>query len=209
MEKDVKDQIIKIIGFFLLFLGIFAIAYELINKNPDEILWLCYIALIILGIAIIQKNKGLILAEISILAIPLAIWNIDFLYYIITKTPLLGLTDYFFSPSRDIVANIISLQHFYTIPLALIALILIKQKVNFKVSRVIEISFIQMTILFVLGRIFTPPEVNMNCVFKSCIPITINLPYPIVWFSATFIMIFLSASAIKLIMRLSQKTHKK
>jgi hypothetical protein len=58
-------------------------------------------------------------------------------------------------------------------------------------------SFIQLILIFVLVTIFSPPIMNINCVFSSCIDIKFGLPYSLVWFFGSFVMVEISYLATK------------
>src|SRR3989338_4012560 len=119
MNNKNKTIILRLIGAYFLLLGITAILRSLYIGAPYQILYACYIGAILIGVGILTKKSIIILSQIYILAIPLLIWDIDFIHWIIFKTPLWGITDYFFF---DISANLdkfITLQHLYTIPVAI------------------------------------------------------------------------------------------
>ena len=94
-----------------------------------------------------------------------------------------------FSASASTIGNIISLQHLFTIPLAIYAthLIGLKRKDAWK------LSFAQISLIFLIIVLFTPRESNINCVFKPCINLSIGLPYYLTWFLIFFLMIFLTS----------------
>lgn len=193
-----RDILLKVIGAYFLLLGIFSITYAVINKNPDQILWLCYISLTIIGIGVIIKNKNLILSQITILTIPLIIWNMDFFYHLITKNSLWGITDYFFESYHNKLEKFISLQHIYVIPITLTVVYLIKNR-KYTLNKILKISFIQMALIFIIGRFFTNPESNMNCVFRNCLPLSFNFPYPLLWIISVTLMILITAPIIKIL----------
>ncbi|MEK6881007.1 MAG: hypothetical protein AABY22_15420 [Nanoarchaeota archaeon] len=193
MKIDAKNRISKVIGIYFLSLGVFSILYSaLVRKNPDQILWLCYIALVLFGFGILAKNKNLTVSQLSIQFFPLIVWNTDFFYEMITNKPLWGMTSYFFTPYHPLIAKFITLQHIYTIPLSLFAIYLIRTKERFNYKKIFLISFIQMLAVFILGKLFTDPEKNMNCVFHACIPLISPIPYELLWFAVVFVIIVLS-----------------
>lgn len=120
-EKRYKFLIVNVLGIFFLFLGFMAVFNSLLIKNPSHVLWMCYISLILIGIGIVMRKSVLVMSQVYILAIPLVIWDVDFLYYLITQKTLLGLTNYFFVDAAWNLGKIISLQHLYTIPVSLSA----------------------------------------------------------------------------------------
>lgn len=191
-----KEVIIKSIGIYLLTIGILSILYALfIRKTPEQIIWLCYISLILFGAGIIFKNYRLLIVQSSIMLIPLIIWNIDFFYNLLTNSPLWGITDYFFAEGHTTLERFISLQHVYTLPLVFFVIRSLKSPRKLSSPEIIKISLIQMTALFVLGRLFTPRETNMNCVFENCLPF--SLPYyEFFWFVIVIFGIYISSKVI-------------
>jgi len=184
--KDLTKKIILIlIGIFLIAYGFLAMGFSIYRGTPDLIFWGCYIALLIIGIGAIKKSGYLIASQISIVAIYLIIWNIDFLYKLTTGTTLWGITDYFFT-ERLIIAQIITIQHLFILPLSLYAIYLtgLKSKDYWKVS------FIETIVILLLTVWLTNPEYNVNCVFRSCFPLLEGIPlYFLSWMALSIIMI--------------------
>ena|SRR3989344_3133 len=196
MKKKYKTIFLKIIGIFFLIWGIIAIINSVYNQNPSQILYLCYIGLILIGIGILAENSFIIMSQVYILLIPLIVWDIDFIYWLIFQNPLWGVTDYFFLDKAFNIGKIISLQHLFTIPLSVYAakLIGLKRKDAWKWS------FIQIFIVFITVSLFSPEESNVNCIFKPCMNIELTPPYKITWFIAIFSMTFLSSLIINKIL---------
>ena len=188
MRKDKKKHgenkiILFALGIIFLIWGIIAIANSLMTE-PAQILWFCYLGLVLIGIGIFMGNGGLIGSQIAILGIPLIFWDIDFIYRAVSGLSLLGITDYFLV-NRPILSQLISAQHLFTLPLALYALYLVKvKKTDFW-----KISIAEVIALFFASYLFSKPESNINCVFRSCVNVDIGLPYKIEWFLVFFVLI--------------------
>jgi len=185
MQKDCNY--LKILGIAYLLLGTVALVNG-ISVNISNVFWYSYIAMFIIAIGLLRKDSFLLSSQLNILFIPYIIWNIDFFYRIIVSKPLFGLTDYFFIQG-PLIGKIVTLQHVFTIPILLYALYRIKvyRKDTWK------LSFIIVTLLYILTRIFTSPELNINCVFESCLPfINMGSLYPLVWFGALFSIIVIT-----------------
>lgn len=189
MKKSTKNIILDIIGIFLLILGIISISNSMYYQNPTQVLFMCYIGLMIIGIGILIKRTFLIMSQVYILTIPHIVWTIDFLYQQIFNKPLWGITDYFFIDNFLVLEKIISLQHIFTIPLAIYAVILI----GLKRRDAWKLSLIQITIIYVLVTLLTLSETNINCVFSPCINVHIGLPYRLTWFVVLFLMTFITS----------------
>lgn len=178
MREKTKKIILLLIGLFFIAFGIFAIDFGIYRGKPGWIFWLCYIGMVIIGFGILTKNSYLILSQLNLLAIPLLFWNTDFIYYLVTKKSLWDITDYFFSEMMT-AARFISFEHLFLLPLSLLALYLIKitKKGAWK------LSLIQLTGFFILSRLFTQPEHNVNCAFTSCFPLfPSDIWHPVRWF---------------------------
>jgi hypothetical protein len=193
MKRNIKDKVIKAIGVIFLFIGLFSVLYAILRENYEQILWLCYIAIILLGYGIITKNKNLIISQISIQTIPIIFWNIDFFYYLLNGQPLWGITNYFFDSGHPLIAKIISLQHIYIIPISIFTLLLMKFNRQTRLWEILKIAYVQMILIFILGRMFTSPATNMNCVFYNCLPFETIIPYEVLWFIFVFLGISISA----------------
>jgi hypothetical protein len=192
IPKDSRVIIINILGGLFLFLGLGAVLNSLYLKNPTQIFWICYLSLIIIGVGLLTKNSFLIVSQLNILAIPLIIWDIDFLYWLLFNKPLFGITDYFFLDRIYTLGKIISLQHLFTLPVALFATYLIK----LKRKDTWKLSIVQIVLVFFAITIFTPSEANINCVFNPCINVYIGLPYRLTWFIILFVMIAITVNII-------------
>lgn len=187
MPPEKPDRIIpKIIGIFYLVWGITAILNAVYRGDLAPLPWLCYPGILLIGIGALKEDSTLVASQLNILGIPLALWSIDFIYFLINGQSLLGVTDYFFVPG-PILGKILTMQHLFTIPLSIYAIYLIRLRNN----DAWKISFIQLTAIFFLIRMFTLQEKNINCVFSPCLNINTGLPYPITWFMLAFLMVLI------------------
>jgi hypothetical protein len=203
MNKKTKADILNALGLVFLFWGISAISFSIYNQNNSQILNMCYFSLLIIGAGILFKKSSMIMSQIYILAIPLLIWNIDFLHWLIFQHPLFGITDYFFIGGYSLIGKIISLQHIFTIPLAIYAM----KQIKIKRKDAWKWSFIQLTIIYFPVKLFSNPDMNINCVFNPCINISFGLPYELVWFSIAFSMTFVSSIIINFILSENKKIN--
>ncbi|MEN9625875.1 MAG: hypothetical protein RL557_203 [archaeon] len=172
-------------------LALAAVINTIYQKNPEGIVWLCYIGLFIISVGMLFKNDTLIVSQLNILAIPLSIWIIDFFSYFYlgnTGQTILGITEYMFTEG-NLFSKIISLQHFFTIPFSLgvLSIIKIKQKHAW------IFSTIQLAIIFTISRLFTSPEKNINYVFRFAEYDLISPSlYPLAWFAVFFLMVVIT-----------------
>lgn len=180
------DVTIKTVGILFLIIGIVDTIYSSISVSTDLILWFCYISLIVLGIASLLKRGYLVGVQICILAIPSFVWNIDYLYRLIFSKELFGFTNYMFEGAINL-GRILSLQHFLTVPLAILVLYLIKSKrMDFW-----KLGLLEIIIFFFLTLILTNPIYNVNWVFREEFGIGLGsgLPYFFIWYFLFFLII--------------------
>ena len=193
MEK--RDVVLKLLGFFILAFGIFAMAYGVYRDKPDWIFWFCYIGMVLIGIGILKKDGILIASQLNIITVYLVFWDVDFLYRLFTKESLWGITDYFFN-NLIIQSRIISLEHFFLLPLAFYALYRIKltpeeKKVHWK------LSLIQLILIYFIVKFLASETYNVNCVFNSCVSfIPTNEFHILTWFAINLGSVLITAFVI-------------
>ncbi|MEK6925460.1 MAG: hypothetical protein AABW71_04465 [Nanoarchaeota archaeon] len=183
-------KILNIIGTVFFLWGIAAVIDNIfkVNTGIAPVLWMSYISLILLGIGILRKSASLVASQIAIIFIPYLFWNLDFFHHLITGDSLFGITDYFFIPGV-LSGKIITLQHLFNIPLSLYSMYLIGLK-----SRSFPIvSMIQVSVVFIVSRLVTDYDRNVNCVYHNCANFTFGLPYMAEWFLAQFLMILITS----------------
>jgi|SRR3989339_491434 len=185
METKTQKWTLNVLGLFFIFFGTFSMDYAIWRTKPEWALWICYVAMILIGFGILFRLPSLIASQLTIVGIPLTIWNIDFFYQFIVRQPLWNVTDYFFGEMLP-ASRFISLEHFFLIPLGLYALWRIKLNTNkFWIA-----SVTQVTILYLLTFFFSRPTENVSCIFYSCISfIPDGRWYPLTWFGLMFAMI--------------------
>jgi hypothetical protein len=191
-EKN-KVIILNVLGILFILWGILAVANAILQpqENNAGILWICYIALFAIGFGIILKSDHLLVAQVNIIAVPFLVYLLDFVYRFSTGSSLFGITDYLFLEWPPI-SKIVSMQHLFTIPLTLFALYLIK----IKRRDYYLMSFFELIIVFLATYLFTNPADNINCVFSSCIPVSLTGIYYFDWFIGIFIVVFVTNEII-------------
>lgn len=188
MDNKIKSFVLTLIGTIYITLGILAFYNAIRYAETAGILWFSYIAFFLIGFGIITRNSYLIASQMNIILIAYIFWNIDFFYILITSNSLWGITNYFFLPG-PLLSKVITLQHLFTIPVSLFSIYLIKLKRR----DFWKFSLAQVTIFFFIIRIIGSRGGNINCVFENCLPLDLSfVPYPLVWFLAYIIMIFLT-----------------
>lgn len=182
-----REIIIKIIGFIFLFYGLFAIGFSVYRGKPDWIFWFCYIAMTLIGIGALKKDGKIIAAQVNLVSAYLIVWNIDFFYHLIFNKPLWGITNYFFGELL-LLARLISIEHFFLLPLSLYLLYEIKLEKGH-----LKLSLLEGTLLYLLTIALTDPQYNVNCAFHSCVYFLPTKYYQITWYVITFMTVSLTA----------------
>ena len=189
-----KDKIkLVIIGLILVAIGAFALGYNIYMGRYYNLLWFCYIGLVLLGLGAIFRNGDLIMTQLNILTIPLLIWIVDFGYYYFFNRPLFGISNYFFEPSYGAIDKFISIQHLFTLPLAFYALSIIK-------IREIDMwswSFGQAVLTYVITLLFVSAAYNINYINSiSFLTIDLGRYYPLAWMGVAFIGVYATNAVI-------------
>ncbi len=177
------------LGILLLVISVLAFFNAFYYHSPSIIFWFCYLSVPLAGIGILTNNATLVKSQLYILAIPDLIWTIDFVYYLINGHSLLGIVDYLFA-AESILPKIVTMQHMITIPIIFYSLVLLKNKEGSSW----KISVCQLAIVYLLTRIFTAPEANINCAYNLCGHFSLNLgiSYVVLWFAISFLMVYIS-----------------
>ena len=197
--KPTKNQILNIIGILIIIFSLARI-YALFNySTPIHLFWLCNHIPLIIGIAILFRNPFILAAEISLLLFGSLNWSLDFLSKLIFDKYLLGSTSYIFvAMSADSGISILS--HLSILPLALLALFLIRKPkpTAWKGSIIHMTALIPASLYF--GKFY-----NLNCFMKPCISWLPNFTaYPIIFF-ITYLTIFVIPTSLILAKLLSKK----
>ena len=182
-----KDLILNSIGFLFLLIGTVAYYNAFVQNNFELVFWMCYLNLIILGVGVLSKNDKIIVAMLNIVSIPLIIWSFDFIVLLIGRTSPFGITGYFLTPG-PIISKLVTMQHLITVPLAFYSLYLIK----IRKSRAWIFSFGLMIFMFIVTRMFTTPEKNINCVYSSCMDFSLRGFHILNWFASVLLLILIT-----------------
>ena len=185
MENKIKKIILYIIVVLLILPLIEGVNYYSKLNLYQGLFWICYTALPIIIIGILLRKPTLILTQLFIIMIPDILWIIDFIGMIFTGNSLFGISKYFFEPS-SLFRKLSTFQHFYTVPLSILALGIIKtNKIKIKI---LLISFCELMGFFILGFILPPRGINCLPNGMSCtsLHITDAIPYPLFWIIVEF-----------------------
>jgi len=179
-----------LVGLLFMILGILAVVESFANNNPLQILWLCYLGLFLTGVGIFRRSTFLLISQLNILMIPVIIWGIDFFYVVFFNKSLFGITDYFFQGEKIFISVFINSQHLFIVPLSLLAIYFI----GVKRKDMWKWSMIQLAVFFVIIRVFTPVDMNINYSFQpfSLIDFVPLKYYGFLWFVLLFVMVYVS-----------------
>ena len=180
-----KNIFLNFFGIYFIIIAIVAFYNAITEGNPSEILWLSYFAFLLTGIGVLSRNSFLIGSQLNIIFMPYLVWNVDFFYRLFASKSFFGVSDYFFT-TRPITEQIVSIQHILLVPIALVAIYIIK----FKRKDFWKWSLSQTGLIFVLTRLLSEKEQNINCAFNNCIHFKISIgAYPFAWILAVILMI--------------------
>ena len=187
MNEAKKRVVLNGIGVVFLFFGVLSVINSVfILQNYGQLVWVCNISLFILGYALLRRNSYLLVGQLCILLIPVLYWNVDFFYVLLFKGSLWGISNYFFEwGGLQDFGRLVTLYHLFSLPLSLYALYLMKRE---SVHEWV-FSVIQITVLFVLAKLFTNSDHNINCVYDACVPISLGLSHEATWFILYIVMI--------------------
>ncbi len=154
-----KDLLFKLSGVFcLIWWG--GIAYYWIDAGmPVHLLWLCDIALPLVGLSLIINNRVILSSQVLGTLVIQLLWLIDFIPSLIFKTKLFGWTSYMFNPDHPSILKFLSLFHVF-LPFLMIAALL---QYSYDKRGLILQSIIT-AVVYIFSFIFTTVEDNTNWV---------------------------------------------
>lgn len=189
MKRKTTDIIISAIGAWFLLFSIASLFILINNDSQVYLLWLCNHMGFILGLALLFRSRFWLLAEISLGLLPQLFWSIDFIAYKFFNVYIFNVTSYMFDPSYPKAMYYISMNHLAMVPIALIALYFLGQPKK----KAYYGALLHGSLLFIISLFFTNPMQNINCSFKSCMPMIPEFRfYPIVWFGVMILMVLLT-----------------
>jgi hypothetical protein len=176
-----------VLGLFFMFVGFYSIYFNFNYDDLSLIFWFCYVGSIVIGLGFIFKKNNLVVSQLNILLVPLFVWSVDFFYELFFGVPLWGFSSYFFEEG-NFLRRLVILQHVYTIPISLFALM----RKSYFSRNIWVISFLESLILFIFTRIFVQDE-NVNWVLNKFPGIITNyFLYVLLWIFGLFIFTYLT-----------------
>jgi hypothetical protein len=180
-----------ILGIVFIIFAITGMVDSFIFYGANSYFWICYPALLLIGLALLINNNQILQSQFIILAVVDFIWTIDFISVLFGRD-LFGVTS--FVLDQHIVPRIVSMQHLFVVPI--IFFFIYKKKINYYIP---IISAVEVAILYVFTIMLTEEKSNINCVFRSCVPIEFSASiYPYVWFGLYFAFILIAYGLMNL-----------
>lgn len=128
--------------------------------------WFCNLALIGMALGLVFKHRGWITGFLSIACFTQIFWLIDNQYRVLTGKNLFGLVEFMYQPGLPIDEFLLSHYHYFTIPIAIIALVFLPQKK----SNTLTLIAIFNPFIFGVSYFVFPPAQNVNCIHQPCFP---------------------------------------
>jgi hypothetical protein len=128
--------------------------------------WFCNLALIGMALGLVFKHRGWITGFLSIACFTQVFWLIDNQYRVFTGENLFGLVEFMYQPGLPLDEFLLSHYHYFTIPIAVIALIFLPQK---KSNTLLLIPIFN-PLIFGVSYFFFPATQNVNCIHEPCFP---------------------------------------
>lgn len=158
----------RIGGGILLFWAIANTTIDIRRYGVDQgfYWWFCNLALIGTAFGLLTKHRGWLTGFLSIACFTQVFWVIDNQYRIFFGENLFGLVEFMYQPGLPIDEFILSHYHYFTIPIAIVALIYLpKQR-----SNSLKLILIFNPLIFGISYFVFPPVQNVNCIHEPCFP---------------------------------------
>ncbi len=164
------------------FFGSWAVANTLLSItrygfDQGVFWWFCNLALIGTAYGLLKKDRGVLLAFLSIACFTQVFWLIDNVYRIATGGNLFGLVEFLYRPGLPLDEFILAHYHYFTLPVCLTALYFLgKSK---KRSNAWRIALLLNPLIFAASYFLFPAEQNINCIHTPCLAGSENLTGPL------------------------------
>ena len=168
---------LRTMGIVMIVLSLIRIFMILKFGTPTSLFWLSNHVPLILGIAILLRSSFWILAETAFIFAGEIGWTIDYLFKLSFNKYLVGSTAYMFNPDFATRLYISSLLHLIVVPFGVMAFLLINKKQQKAWKGVALHLALLIPIIIYYGN-----DLNLNCLFKSCINWLPTIPlFPILF----------------------------
>ncbi len=183
-----KGQKIRFLGWFFLVLGIISVFWHVVVQDWRYAVWFCNHAMIIVGIAVLNRNRFWLTAMLNWALVPVSLWVIDFVGKLVFGVYIFKITEYMFV--EPWWRHFLGFQHLFTIPLMLYALYLLGKPMK---NAWVGTAF-HGAVLWIISYFLITPDYNINCAHTSCVPMIIpQTPlYAVLWPIIAIAMFFIT-----------------
>lgn len=191
----------KYLGLFFILLGIITLFWHIFVLDWRYVFWFCNHAMLIVGWALLKKNRFWLTAMLNWSIIPVSLWVVDFLSKLLFGFYIFGITSYMFA--QPFWKNIVSLQHLFTVPLMLYALWLVGKPH----PRAWIGTTLHGTTLWLISYFFIRQDYNVNCVHKACVSFLDWPNYAFWWIIVGITMFFATNKILSLVFNAIKARH--
>jgi hypothetical protein len=128
MKKRIKDIVLNVIGAFLIAAPIIRMFFLQGYETLPQFFWLCNHVPILMGLAILFRSSFWLTAEFSLLFAGMLLWVVDFLAYFLFGIILFDSAMYIFNSAGTMFFYLSAIVHLLALPLAIIAIFLLKKQ---------------------------------------------------------------------------------
>lgn len=162
------QSLIQWVGWALLAWATFSVTLDLARYGAawGRYWWFCNLALIGIGYGIVTKDRGLLIGFVAIASYTQVFWIFDNLFVVISGKPRFGLVDYLYTPSFPMDEFLLTHYHYFTLPIAIIAILLMKEVKGSAVKKALLFN----PLIFGVSYFVFPADQNVNCIHRSCFP---------------------------------------
>lgn len=126
--------------------------------------WFCNLALIGMGYGLLTKSRGWLTGFLSIACFTQVFWLIDNAWHVVTGKSVFGLVEAMYQPGLPLDEFILSHYHYFTMPIAFIALVMLPRKK----SNALTLIAIFNPLIFGVSYFAFPAHQNINCIHSAC-----------------------------------------
>lgn len=163
------------LGYTMLFLFGATVVVHYFAHELVYLFWFSNHTTLIIGLALLFRSRFWLTAEVALGIIPEILWIADFLSSRFFAYNLFGFTSYLFEPSYSLMQYILALQHLLVLPLAAIALWVMRPLPGSYFG-----AFLHGTFLWASGYLLRP-QLNINCSYRACISLFEHKAYILFW----------------------------
>lgn len=170
-----KNFFLDLLGYSMLLLFGVTLFVHYLSHELVYLFWFSNHTTLIIGLALLFRNRFWLTAEVALGIIPELLWISDFLSFRFFAHPLFGFTSYIFEPSYPLMQYLLALQHLFVLPLTVIALWIMRPLRGSYFGAFLHSAFLW-TSGYLLGSQF-----NVNCSYHACLFLFEHHAYVLFW----------------------------